>query len=438
MTPVSPLPWQDANIRAMAYALQQNNVVLDTSDGGAGKTWMTAFVAKRLGYRLTVICPKLVIATWKDVCQRVGVPLDLAINPEKLIGTTWKPTDSDNEKAPLPIGYWSRKKVNWHWFLRKRSILVFDEVHRQSGYKSISGKLVVASKRQNLPTIMLSATVADSPIKLRAIGFRLGICPFLWDEWVAWLQTQGVEFSDYGAMIWPPQKSLAPLHKRMIRKGVLTGVNTSEIPGYPKNRLHCEIIASSPSVDRAYEAALEELRENAETEGVEALRARQLAELHKVAWCVEEAQKVQEEGHSIFIATVFQKTAEILAKELGVIPITGNQDLSNEEVGAMIADFQTNRTHVFVGTQASIAEGISLHDLNGKPRQSILFPNFHSLKFIQASKRIHRTGGLSPCLQRIPFLDNWVETRMRERIDAKLTNLSEITDNDFSISGTFP
>lgn len=419
----------------MIDCIKKHNVVLDTSDGGAGKTWMTAFAAKALGMRLTVVCPKPVIATWEDVCARVGVGLDLAINPELLLNSKWRMTDHV-EGEPLPIGYWSRRKRKrkkgkphagtWTWFIRRGSLLVFDEAHRFGGYSSQNAKLVAASRP--FPTVLLSATIADSPIKLRAVGYRLGICEFEWFAWVGWLQTVGVRFGTFGEMVWPANASMETVSAQLAP--YRTGINTARIPGFPQNRVYASVIKGGPSANAAYERALKLLKEGAETAAVEALRARQIAELEKTAWAVEEAERIQAEGKSVFIATCFTETAKTIARELKTHAITGDSD----DPARAIAAFQSNEITALVGTQGVLAEGISLHDLHGRQRESIVFPNFNSLQFVQALKRIHRAGGVSPCLQRVPFLTNTIESRMRTRVEGKLNNLSEITDNDFSLT----
>ena len=73
MPSASPLPWQTDPIRVVTYAIAHRRSVLDASDTGTGKTFVTLFAAKAAGRRAAVICPKSVIAQWEEAAALVGV-----------------------------------------------------------------------------------------------------------------------------------------------------------------------------------------------------------------------------------------------------------------------------------------------------------------------------------------------------------------------------
>ena len=63
-------------------AINSQNVVLDGSDTGVGKTYTAIAVCKQLNLRPFIICPKTMIFTWNRVCEYYGVRPRAVVNYE--------------------------------------------------------------------------------------------------------------------------------------------------------------------------------------------------------------------------------------------------------------------------------------------------------------------------------------------------------------------
>src|SRR6478752_2429602 len=149
---MQPRSYQVPAIDQHAKILQRFGSSLDSGDTGVGKTYIAIFTAKKLGWPVAIIAPKSTLSTWKEVCELVGVRYIFIENIER-IAARKQYVDAKHK-----------------WNLPERCLLIFDEVHRFSGDKSRNAKLLASAPK---PLLMLSATVADSPLKLRAIGSQL-------------------------------------------------------------------------------------------------------------------------------------------------------------------------------------------------------------------------------------------------------------------------
>jgi hypothetical protein len=63
------------------------------------------------------------------------------------------------------------KRANWN--LPAGTLLICDEAHRCAGDDSLNSRMLAAVRRYGIPTICLSATAAESPLKLKALGYVL-------------------------------------------------------------------------------------------------------------------------------------------------------------------------------------------------------------------------------------------------------------------------
>ena len=78
-------------------------------------------------------------------------------------------------------------------------------------------------------------------------------------------------------------------------------------------------------------------------------------------------------------------------------------------------------------------ESISLHDKVGIPRRSIISPTWSAQDLRQALGRIHRSGGVSPVIQKILYAGGTVEDRVMAVVRRKLAHLDQITDTDLQL-----
>ena len=59
--------WQVNSVSKLVGAINKNGCAIDGSDVGIGKTYVACVVARELGMKILVVCPKAVMRAWKRV-----------------------------------------------------------------------------------------------------------------------------------------------------------------------------------------------------------------------------------------------------------------------------------------------------------------------------------------------------------------------------------
>jgi len=397
--------WQEESAAAMQAALVAHGVVADASSTGTGKTVKALVVAKRLDKSVRVVCPKSVIPDWLSWGERIGVEIE-ALNYEQV------------RTGKTDFGSWAIAKKVFEWEIPTHSILIFDEAHKLSGMGTQQSLLGVAAKRQKIPTMLLSATLMGNPLKGYVLGFMLGLHN-LHNFWT-WARAHGVKQGAFG-MIWMPKNKEAVMEK--IRNDIgprFTRIRKEDIVGFPENQviplnINADVSQEMEALDSYY--------------GVE---ARQIVELAKVPSIAEKVDELaDEEEMSVVVFVNFLATLNALKErfpEAGVIQ--GGQ--TSTARSTVINSFQENKTTVLLVMAQAGGTGLSLHDLNGRPRASIICPGYSAVEFLQVLGRIHRAGALSKALNFVMYASAVpVERRMRRALESKLNCLTALNDSDF-------
>lgn len=173
----------------------------------------------------------------------------------------------------------------------------------------------------------------------------------------------------------------------------------------------------------------------------EIMKARRLAELHKVSTFVDLAIDAYEQDKSVAIFVNFKETLEAIIKRIGkkvgeklISKICGGQDELERDVE--VENFQADKTRFIVCNISAGGVGISLHDLNGNfPRITLLSPTFSAVAFLQATGRIHREGGLTDCVQYVVYCAGSIEEQVCYKLQGKLGALDILNDGDLSLTG---
>jgi superfamily II DNA or RNA helicase len=124
-------------------------------------------------------------------------------------------------------------------------------------------------------------------------------------------------------------------------------------------------------------------------------------------------------------------------KKLGIqtLRIEGGQ---NQFVRDQIINaFQHNNTHVVLCMIQAGGLGVSLHDLYGRPRISLISPPQSSNDLKQVLGRIHRAGSKSKAIQKLIYVAGTVEEGTCNSVRKKLTNLGTLVDGDLSTGAGF-
>jgi superfamily II DNA or RNA helicase len=403
---------------------------LDSSSVGTGKTVVAVHLAKELGAPVAVLCPKAVIPAWQREFAEHGVVPTFITNFEKVRnGTT----------------HWMTKvgKKIMRWNLNPDSLILVDEIHKCKGPYTQNAQLVISLVQQGFRVHGMSATAAEDPTEMRALGFLLGLHSLNKPEkglssWYSWMMQHGCYQDDWGGWKLSNRSKLA-----LIRQAIY-GVNANKLTpadfpdSFRNNRVFVEPteFKDLKKIDKAYEqlgltpAIIDEYIlngtvANSEHVLVNILKARQLAESFKVPDIVEMAEDFINGGNSVVIFVNFTDTVNSLCGLLNCPKIDGNQNAAQRQQA--IDDFQNDVAHCVVVNIAAGGTGLSLHDIRGeRPRISLICPTFNAKDYLQVLGRIHRNGAKSDAVQKVLVAAGTIEEHVMKAIKTKTENLVAI------------
>jgi superfamily II DNA or RNA helicase len=410
---------QEASRDRLLFAIREYQSALDASETGTGKTVVGADVARSLGKPTLVICPKIVIPPWKTELAERSVKTLGVINYELL------------RTGKTEFGHWEEKR--WVWDIPEDSLAIWDEVHRCQGTSTKNAKMLIAAKP--LSNLLCSATAAEDPTEMRALGYILGLHN-LTNYWT-WAMRNGCFRNHWGGFEFrgTPEllKSIAdqmfPKRGSLVTKSMLADHFTeTQIITTPLD------IGDDGKVAKIYADMDRELVELAmksagDNKGHEheklvlMLRARQKVELLKVPVFVELAEDLLRESYSVVIFVNFDATAKALCERLKAPDIIrGGQ--SAQERKNMVDRFQNNETKIIIANIAAGGVGVSLHDTKGgHPRAAIISPSWNAKDLVQTLGRVHRAGGKTPSLQKVVFAAGSIEEEIEKSVRGKLKQL---------------
>lgn len=202
-------PHQRQSVQHLLSVLKSYDSACDLSDTGTGKTFVACAVAAILQLPTLAIVPKISITVWNQTAEMFGEKISV-VNPELLSGGrtpygVWSNAETIGQKRPTTFvcsicfrtvdfeekfyygcphhragihcvtikkGKLKRGKFTFHPGVK---FLIVDEVHRFGGLKSLNADILIAAKQQKIKTLLLSATLASSPLQLRAAGYCLDL-----------------------------------------------------------------------------------------------------------------------------------------------------------------------------------------------------------------------------------------------------------------------
>lgn len=425
---VALYPWQEASAAALVSSLSRHNVAADGSEPGTGKTIKACVVAQRRARSLFVVCPKSVVPDWNYWAGAVGVPATVVTYDKLRTGKTPHGRWTDYRTVHYTVkGVRKTKKVpsSFEFTIPTGADLVFDEAHFLGGIDTQQALFPIAAKRQRIPHLLLSGTLAETPLKMRSIGFCLGLHRLI-DFW-SWARRKGVIDGAFGPE-WPYLTPAKQAAGESIMEGIrqemgdkFTRIRKADVPDFPTKQIIPFFVETDDMPD---DETLDGGRYGYE--------ARMAVELLKVPGIVDRAKDlINGSGHSVAIFVNYLDTLNALLKEFPHAAFIRGGQTASERV-TNINNFQTNQTHVILVMTQAGGTGVSLHDLHGRPRSSILCPGSSASQFLQAIDRIHRAAALSAATVYVALASGVpVERRIRDRMEAKINNLSALNDSDF-------
>ena len=433
-----PRDFQRDAVSHHVAVIRKHGASAEASVPGFGKTYVGGFVAREMKHRPVVVCPKVVIPHWQRALADCGVVPRFVSNYEqfKLLKTELGEWERKPAVHRRPDG--SRKKTTggtWRWTFPKPTLLIFDEAHYCKSRTSQNAKLMLAARRQGIPTLAMSATLAVDPLDLYATGYLLGLhdgdltfpgflaqygCLRLGFDWEFCPRHDPTALDRLNRLIFPEHG-----HRKSYE----------QIPGFPAATTTVTPVPGDPdalqklAVEWERVREIEQLKQEAVTAVVERLRARQIAELAKVPAIVEMARDFINSGLSVPIFLNFHDSIDAVARELKAGVIDGRASPYNRE--QYISEFQDDRRHVLVLQSQAGGVGISLHDVRGvRPRHSILSPGDDSRALIQCLGRNRRDGAKSPAFRTILTLSGSIESVVQRRLEQKINQIDTINDGD--------
>lgn len=433
------LDWQVPIADRAETELRKGPVFVLGACTGAGKTYVCCETIRRLNMPALVVAPKVSLTQWRKVIEGFGIErlvIDV-INPEKI-------------STPRGCRYYTREG-GWA-NVPYPCLLVVDEIHRGcSSHDSVTTNAVVhfgAKKvRPDNKLLALSATVADNPFKLGAIGYWMGFHRFVSSSWFEWLRAHGCEMRDVGwgrnrrrIFAFTTNRAKAQAHMSAIRDDMGTrflSVTPKEIPGFPEevvDVLRLDLAKKDrDALERAYAEMPKEFKATSEDDMVNTLRLREQAEFCKAEAIAEQAAKDEEDGLSVFILVNFTATRtriEEYMRRKGVeyASIYGGQGERERQAG--IDAFQRNDTHVLVAMAAAASCALSAHDeRHERMRVSYISPGYNASDVRQGLGRIRRAGGTA-VVQHLVLAADSVEERVARTLERKLACIDTLNDGD--------
>jgi superfamily II DNA or RNA helicase len=430
--PENLFEYQQTSVQMGVASMAKYNRVLLGHSTGVGKTFCALGIARELGKRVAVICPLAVVTSWHRAAKMMNVEVYEAVG--------WEFCKTGKSK----IGKWTcESKKRFEYQLPDDVILIFDEAHRgKAPGTSQNSFLIRDSVMQNIQAMALSATIADSPEKLWALGQFLGLHQG-GKDYFRFLSANGCRKTRFGFQFQGGSAILKRLHHKIYPERGNRLRHSDLGDAFPETLIHARAfdMENARAIASEYDELcnrVEELRmaENFSANVLaEQTRARQKIELLKAPVIASLAKDYIEEGNSIFIAVSFRETMQFLMKELNTDAVICGGQSKMERQGA-IDSFQRDATRVIIGISAACREGISLHDLNGKhPRVALIFPQPSAYDLKQVLGRVHRAGGTTKSLQYIIYAAGVaIEENTCNSLDRKLKNMDLIADGEIDPS----
>lgn len=420
---ITPHAWQWPAIRKQVEIFKAGPVAINSSGTGTGKTIMALQTMKELASDFVVVAPKATHTAWVRTAAHMDVSGKLlgVVNPERLQYTN----------------QWFKNNL---WHVPKGARIVWDEVHRgATGRNSKTTKILALTKAFRIPVLAMSATIADNPLQMRALGYLLDLHKFNDASFYDFcgrrgctLGPEGYEFTRNKADALKFMQQLnKEIGERMVR------IRIEDVPDFPESQVLAELF----DLDTKYRDEVREIYAEMEFELkkpnadpiVAMLRARQRVELIKVPLLRDLVTDALAEGKSPVVFVNFRESLFGLRDELkglGHSPgaIYGGQ--KDEERQACIDMFQANLIHSVICMSQAGGIGINLHDeRKERPRVSFLTPSYSAREMVQCLGRIHRTGG-TKVVQTFVLIAETIEERVHASITNKLGRIEALNDGD--------
>lgn len=438
------LPFQLDHVKNLIYSIMRYNCVLDASDTGTGKTYTILAAAKALHLSPFIICPKPVMPGWHRALDIMRIKALAVTNYEtikngkiynrRLAKVGEKRYITEKIKCPwmdaVPntnIGQYESKFL-YRYSFPPKTLVVVDEAHRTKNPNTQNAQLLLSLIPTNVKIALLSATIAEDPLKLIPAGIALQLFKSKPDFYLEWAPRHGCYKEELPNGLAPWKFSGNPKNIKQIHDEIFPEkgcrMKISEIPDFPETSIFAETYSMGEDEVRIQKVYKDNkglaMRTEARME-IEKLKVNTLAEL---------AEDALEEGNSVVVFANFTKTIQHLMDKLNTrCTIWGLNTAEQNERNRLT--FQQDRSRVILCNIQAAREGIDLDDVNGKfPRVAFLCPTDSAQNMKQCFGRVHRAKSKSKSIQYVVYCANTVEEEVCDIVRYKVRNLALLNDGD--------
>jgi len=435
--------YQKVAAASLAKSLVSKNCAVDLSDTGLGKTMHSLGAVSHFeATPFIVICRAVSRHKWEKAVS------DFGLKDRCLAVDSYQKFTSGRHYKDL-VTKTKARGVTYTWHPKERIIVIFDECQDAGGLTSLNSQLLIGcgSCEDTFP-LCLSATVADSPLKLKALGYLTGMHDL--KEYYHWCLRNGCAKSPFGYnnlyfKNTHRKEVVGKLHSHLKEFGVR--VKREEVMEFmPEETIEVELwdIGSRPKTGVVADALqkLEETRdqdlirhEDAVPGAVDTMRDRQEAELLKLPALAREIIAATEDGLYVPVFLNFVNSIDTLSRllmeEWDIPPgIFDGRNTKNRDLDLQ-AFMEARLQCIILQSQAGSA-AIDLHDTIGnRPRMSFICPTYHAETMIQMLGRSTRFGAKSPVMQRICFAEGTIEERVYRVAETKCQNIRAMNDGEW-------
>jgi hypothetical protein len=420
--------YQVPHARRGLQILLKHKCLLDASDTGTGKTYIACALARVRKSVPLVLAPKATLPAWERVAAQIGVEI-VAINPEMARGSRARKgalqrKDKDGiihryalsdlgEEKPYGQGSY------WRWN-REFDDVIVDEAHLYGGATTLNSKMLIAAKRQFGNVHIMTGTLADNPLQMKATGYALGLHNL--KDYRDFLYRYGCKPAFMGGFEFAGDDAdLARLHAAIFpAKGIR--LRKSEIPGFPKTQIDVRLLDPSETAQKLVKEVEEEFRLYKTTSNKAIRLERTLVE------DMADTAKLYAETSRVVLFVNYRESAAALAEKLKCPVIWGDQDPVERQ--NIIDRFQANELEYVVATYGAGQAGIGFHDPTGEVQRTVeLAPTFDPRGLVQALGRVHRDGAAFSQQLLMGYRGTYQE-EMLDRLSVKCQRMDTINGDD--------
>lgn len=358
--------------------------VFNTSQLGAGKSYMCLEVANRIANNIIIICPATVTATWEKMKRYLSKPFEI-VTYDKFRGNE---KHNNSDFIMMKNGSLTSKKY-LETLIDEGVTFIFDECHKlknNSLQKNVVSFVLGHSRKKSNKTrvIFSSGTLMDNPDSALNFFDMLGI-----------RKSQITE----KCMLFDPksarkQESEFDFFKGVILKNMAVACSTqkSEVNVFNKFfNLH-ESVSDFKSLIDKLETYISK-KFDAKTRA-NFIHDCMTIELLKVGIFIEEAKKAIIEGYKVVLIFNFKKSlhkcVEFL-KDFDPLIFEGDTPIKKRIEYIKLFQDDTSGRSLIIGNMQVLSEGIDLDDKTGIHKRKVFAsPNYSAIKTYQLTNRFSR------------------------------------------------